>query len=289
MLLAHVAGLLGCPQLLDDGFDTVRLSSDAGLGGMTLTGGGGTAGSAGSPGGGAAGSGGQGSAGSGGTQGGTGGSADMGGTSGTGGSADMGGTGGIGGTSAGTGGTSAGTGGTSGDTPECWTFELTTTTANADSNCIGIDGWNSIVDEAPTSVSLSYEDGDVCFNGTVGPSGWATYSYVFADNGTANDGVAWDATEYGVTGFELTTSGDALPPSLKVTYAINIDNVSLRDYCQNIGTGPALVPFAGATRETCGGGTGALTDVTELEALRLSFPVNGAAYPVDFCLRIRAF
>jgi len=285
VLLVHVAGVLGCPQLLDDGFDTVRLSPDGGLGGMTLTGGGGTAGSSGSAGSGGSGS----SAGSGGTQGGSGGTADTGGTGGTGGTA---GTAGTGGASAGTGGSSAGTGGTggtSGDTPACWTFELTTDAANPDSNCIGIEGWNNVVDEAPTSISISYEDGDVCFSGTVGSSGWATYSYVFIGDGDADDGVAWDATEFGVTGFELTTTGDALPTSLLVTYAASVDD-NLRDYCQTIGTGTALVPFAGAARDNCSGSnTGALTDTTALEALRLSFPVPGTAYAVDFCLHIRAF
>jgi hypothetical protein len=301
VLLAHVAGLLGCPQLLDDGFDTVRSAPDGGLGGMTLTGRGGTAGSAGSDTGGSAGSAGSsGSAGTGGTQGGASGTGGAGGaadTAGTGGSAGAGGTAGsagTGGTSAGTGGSSAGTGGTggtSGGTPECWTFNLTTPNADHESNCVGVEGYNQIeVDQANSSVSLDYENGEVCFDGTIAATGWgAVYSHVFRNLGAANDSLVWDATAYGVTGFELTTSGDDLPPSFTVTYAVNVDNSSLRDYCQSIGTGAALVPFAGATRDNCGNGTGALTDTTELEALRLSFPVTGAAYEVEFCLRIRAF
>jgi hypothetical protein len=295
VLLLHVAGLLGCPQLLDDGFDTVQLSPDGGLGGMTLTGRGGTAGSAGATSGGSGGS-----AGDGGSSAGTGGSGGSGSTGGTGDSGGTAGTAGTGGSSAGTGGSSAGTGGssagtagtggTSGDTPACWTFELTTTNADHDSNCVGVDGYNQIEVNSPSSVTLSYENGDACFSGTIAATGWgAVYSHVFANLGAANDSLSWDATEYGVTGFELTTTGDALPPSFKVTYAINIDNTRLEDYCQTIGTGPALVPFAGATRDSCGGGdTGALTDTTELEALRLSFPVGTNAYSVDFCLRIRA-
>lgn len=297
MLLVHVAGVLGCPQLLDDGFDTVRTSPDGGLGGMTLTGRGGTAGSAGSDTGGTGGSAGaDGSAGTGGTQGGTGGTAGTAGTGGTSGSGGAAGTAGTGGTSAGTGGSSAGTagtGGTSGDTPECWTFNLTTPNADHESNCVGVEGYNQIaVDEENSDVSLDYEDGKACFEGTIAGTGWgAVYSHVFRNLGAANDSLVWDATAYGVTGFELTTSGDALPPSFTVTYAINIDNTSLRDYCQSIGTGTALVPFGSATRENCSGSdTGTLTDLTELEALRLSFPVTtGSAYAVDFCLQIRAF
>ena len=219
-------------------------------------------------------------------QGGTGGAAGTGGTGGTGGTAGTGGAAGTAGSSAGTG----GTGGTSGDTPACWTFELTTPNADHESNCVGVEGYNQIeVDEENSSVSLTYEDGKACFEGTIAATGWgAVYSHVFRNLGAANDSLVWDATEYGVTGFELTTSGDELPPSFKVTYAINVDNTGLRDYCQTIGTGAALVPFAGAARENCSGSdTGALTDVTELEALRLSFPVT-SGYDVDFCLQIRA-
>ena len=157
---------------------------------------------------------------------------------------------------------------------------------------MGVDGWNEIaVDTANSSVSQSYSSGDVCFDGTISASGWgATYNFALASGGSATDGDVWDAADAGVTGFELTTSGAALPPSFEVTYAINRDDAGYTDYCQDIGTGAALVPFAGALRENCSGSssTGALTDVTELEFLRLSFPVTGSAYSVDFCLHLRA-
>jgi hypothetical protein len=294
LLLVPMAGLLGCPQLLDDSFDTVRIAPDAGeLPSINVGGNAGAAGAGGSGVGGNAGNGGSGSTGTGGT--------DAGGSAGASGSAGSGsggtGGGGTGGSSAGTAGTggsaagSSGTGGTSSDTPACWTFELTTQDADSDSNCVGVDGWNQItVDTANSSVVQSYTDGDICFNGTISATGWgATYNYALAGGGEPDDGDAWDATAAGVTGFELTTTGNSLPASFEVTYSVNRDDVGYTDYCQDIGTGPALVPFTGAARENCSGSnTGALTDLTELEFLRLSFPVTGIAYAVDFCLRIRA-
>jgi hypothetical protein len=307
LLLLQGVALLGCPQLLDDGFDTVRIAPDAGpLGGIGLSGSGGagsgdSGGSGGSSGSGFGGSdgnagspsAGSGSGGSAGAAAGSGGSgaAGSGGSGGSG--AGTAGSGGTGGSSAGTGGSAGGgSAGSSGGNPACWTFDLTTNAADADSNCVGIDGWNEIaVDEANSDVSQSYEGGGVCFEGTIAGSGWgATYNFALAGAGTATDGDVWNAAAAGVTGFELTTSGDDLPPSFEVTYAINNGGTGYTDYCQDIGTGTALVPFSGALRENCSGAnTGTLTDLTQLEFLRISFPVtSGNAYPVDFCLHIRA-
>jgi len=139
-------------------------------------------------------------------------------------------------------------------------------------------------------VNLTYQDGRACFDGTIAATGWgAVYNFAFAGGGIPSDGDVWNATNVGVTGFELTTTGASLPPSFGLVFSVN-NGAGFRDYCHGIGTGVVSVPFSDAVREDCANtpDTGNLSDLTQLEFLRLSFPITGSSYPVDFCLQLRA-
>lgn len=304
LLLVSAVGLFGCPQLLEDRFGTLN-GADAGplcqgveCGFTRSNDSGGSAGVSGTPGtggvggtptseagsGGASGTSGAGGQSSGGAAGGSGssgsagttGSAGAGGTVGSSGSSGTGGAAGTSGT-AGTGGSA----GTSGIDYSCWTLDLTSSTQDNANNCVGIDGWNAAVFQAPSSLTASYQDGDVCLSGSIGTSGWgAVFNLTF--NGD-EDG-SWDATTAGVTGFELGATGSALPPSLQVIYSVGTD-----DYCRAIvPSGLISVPFT-STHPGCSTDSSSGTpDRTQLSVLRLTFPVLSSTYNVNFCLQIRA-
>jgi hypothetical protein len=294
LLLASAAGAFGCPQLLDDGFETRRLSdpdggplcleagcglprsggsggdsspgADAGASGVggAPNDGAGAGGAAGSGAAGAAGSAGVGSAGAG-----------------SAGSAGAG-AGGVGGAAAsgGSAGASAGGAAGAGSQPACWTLELADPTHDASSNCLGIYGWNQIqrdTDQGSTTVALSYQNGDPCFAGTVDSVGWgATYTLTFANE------AAWNATSAGVTGFDFLYSGAQQPASLHVIYK---DDRAI-DFCRAIGPGETSVPFSDG-HPSCSS-TGSTVVLTKLSEIILAFPVNSQPYDVNFCVQIRA-
>jgi hypothetical protein len=274
LLGASVVGMLACPQLLPNDFK-------AGLAG---TGGDGCAlvqscvsgSSLASSGGGGAG-----------------------GHAGTGGSASVGGSGTAGGGSAsGNGGTGdPPLGGHSGDgdagapadggneppvtEPDCRVVALTSRNHRAADNCVGVYGWNEIVTDPSTAstVSQGYRDSNVCFVGTIVPSGWgAVYNLTFANEN------AWNATSFDVDGFELAALGPGLPPKLEVI--IEADDQA--EFCRTVTPAASvLIPFDSA-REDCDAPKPGTLDPTALFVLRLHFPIATTEYDLDFCLRIRA-
>jgi hypothetical protein len=275
-----LVGLLGCPQLLEDSFSTARLSKpDAGgvcqdgecgvppAGGAARDAGrAGSTGSSGAGGAGAGGGAGSGNSGSSGTAAGAGGA----GSAGAGGSADAGGSAGDGG-SAGSGLLSA-----------CRTIELTDTTHDSASNCVGIVGWNDVTKDNGTTLSLSYDNGDPCFTGTIAASGWgAVYDLTFANP----DNATWNATSHGVTGFDFVSRGARPPASYKVLYK----DPSGVDFCRVIAPGDVEVPFSEAHEDCSSNVSSPIVDRTRMVAIILAFvPKNRQAYPVDFCLQISA-
>jgi hypothetical protein len=285
--LVSVVGALGCPQLLDDGFET-RYLSDPDAGPLCLAGDCGLprSGAAGASPGGSAGASGAGGAPGGGSAGassaaGSAGSAGDAATGGVGSAGDSG-TGGVGAAGAGSGSSgAAGTGGADSG-PACWTLELTDPTHDSASNCLGIYGWNQIErdpQDGQTTVALSYQNGDPCFTGTVDSLGWgATYTLTFADD------TAWNASSAGVTGFDFLYRGAKQPASLRVIYKDD----SSTDFCRVIGAGETAVPFsAGHPNCSTSASSGTVT-VTKLRELILAFPVNNQPYDVDFCVQLRA-
>jgi hypothetical protein len=287
--MAACVGLLGCPQLLDDRFGTARLSErDGGLCldsecGVHHSGGpGGEGGSTGSSaadgmGGSDAGSHSSGGSGDSGGYGSSRGSSGDGAGNGSWGGA---GSGSAGSGSAGTGG-SAGEGGTggSGAGPACWTIELADTTHDSSSNCVGVVGWNNVTTASPTTLSLSYQDGDPCFTGSIG-SGWAVYDLMLAP-----DSETWNATTHGVTGFEFASRGPSPPASLKVLYK----DPGGVDFCRVIAPGVTAVPFSDAHPSCSTSATSSIVDTTEMVEIILNFvPASSQPYAVDFCLQITA-
>lgn len=288
LIVASGAVLLGCPQLATDEFETL-LTGPVGQGGSPppicaedcVGGGGATAsppeagGAGGAPeGGGTGGASSSGGSDSGGTAGdGTGGTATPS-NGGAGGSTSQGGTGG---TAAGSGGASGAGGGTTTEPVPCRTFNLTATTQDGASNCVGVYGWNDIETdpESSTLVDLSYSDGQACFTGTIDSEGWgAVYNLTFANTSP------WNAEAQQVTGFEVTTSGAELPPSLQIKYSSTSG-----DFCTTITPGTAVeVPFDGA--QPCSG-SATVPDASGLTFLRVIFPVP-SSYAIDFCLGLRA-
>jgi hypothetical protein len=284
--LASVVGLLACPQLLPDDFDSSPSGTDpscAGLGTCASGNGGTTLGVAGAD----PGTGGS-APGTGGSAGGTGGSAAGAGGSapGTGGSSSDAGSGGQATTSAGSGG--AGGGGTTADAgsdpppdPGCRTVLLNDSTHSANDNCVGIEGWNQVVTDpsSASEVDLSYQNGKACFQGTIEPVGWgAVYNFTFADE------LDWDATDFDVEGFRLDFTGPSLPPSIEVVYS-DAEN----DFCQLITPLSTASILFENTRTNCTDSPGSGTpDLDSLQFLRLPFSASTTTYEVDFCLGLTA-
>ena len=287
--MAGVVGLLGCPQLLDDGFSTSGLAQ-AGAGGVCQDSGcdvsrSGAAGSEADPAGsaGSSAAGGEGGSAAGGTAGsgsaGTAGSAAMGGSAGTAGSAGSAGSAGAGGSP--DAGGSAGQGGAagSGSGLACWTLELTSNSHDTSSNCVGIAGSDNVQTDTGTTFSVSYQNGDPCFVGTIAASGWgAVYNFGFATGSNK-----WNATTNGVTGFNFVSRGTTPPSSLKVIYK----DPSGDDFCRVIVSGDVSVPFSDAPN--CTNGTSDTVEATQMDELILAFtPRGGQSYSVNFCLQISA-
>jgi hypothetical protein len=272
LLLATAVGLFGCPLLLEDRFSTVHPDPDVEepcLGGECVPPSNDVGGSSGAGGGGGSGSS---------STGGNAGSASTGGTTSSGGSGGA--SGGVGGGGAGGGGGSVDAGGGQGGAEPCRTLELTSTAYGTTSNCIGVHGSSNVVTDTDTEIVLSYDDGDPCFTGAVGSSGWAAvYELTFA--GDDDGDTVWNAIDAGVTGFEFATRGSEQPSSLKVIYK----DPSGVDNCHFIGSGTTPVPFSIA-HPGCGG-SGATVDSDRLVELILAFP-QGSSYAVDFCVQISA-
>jgi len=279
--MAGLVGLFGCPQLLDDNFLLGRLSEpDAGAlcldgeCGVPHSGGfggeAGQGGNAGGEGGGTAGSGNSGSSGAAGVAGSSG-AAGSAGAAGTGNGADAGGGAGQGGTAG------------SGALAACRTFELNDTTQDSSSNCVGISGWNNVTTDTGTTLSLSYENGDPCFSGTISAasSGWgAVYDFTFGQNNAT-----WNASTAGVTGFEFASRGANPPASLKVLYK----DPGGVDFCRNITPGDTLVPFSDAHANCSTSASAPIVDTTRMVEIILAFlPGASQPYSVDFCLQITA-
>jgi hypothetical protein len=161
---------------------------------------------------------------------------------------------------------------------------MTGTDDGQGSNCLGIHGWNNISKGPGTTLSLSFQNGDPCFVGTISAAsaGWgAVYNLTFANSD--GGGATWDADAQGVTGFDYVYTGSTKPDSLKVIYK---GLGSSADFCKVIAPGDVSVPFADTTN--CGNGSGAALDTAHLYNLILAFPVGSQSYPVDFCVQISA-
>ncbi len=275
LLIASVVGLLACPQLLADDFDSsieaahlvcARATGCAAAG--ASSGGGGSAGA------------GAVTAGAAGSE--VGGAGDSSGVGGSGPSANGGGTGdspdasspeeppAVLGADA-----SAG--------PDCWVVVLNDSTHIADNNCLGVHGWNAVETDpsTDTTVAVSYEDGNVCFSGSIldDSGSWgAVYSLTLAN------GAFWNAEALGVGGFQLEATGASLPPRVEVIYTTGDG-----DFCRVITPAAAVaVPFD-TTHRDCDTGAGlAVPDPSQVSYLRLHVPIASDEYALDFCLRIRA-
>lgn len=169
-----------------------------------------------------------------------------------------------------------------GDTPSCWTLDLTDSTHDSSSNCLGIHGWNTVEVEAPTAVAVTYEGGKVCFDGQIAraPDSWgAVYSLTFANQNS------WNAAEQGVTGFALDVSGPTPATEVRVIYTSG----SGSDYCRVVKPLTSTsVPFD-TTHPNCATDPSApVPSPTALKFLRLAFIPKPAPYTIDFCLGIRA-
>jgi hypothetical protein len=166
--------------------------------------------------------------------------------------------------------------------PDCWVVALDDTTHDAADNCLDIHGWNELVmdtDDLPvTVVSRRYEGGSVCIQGTIQPVGWgAVYNLTLAD------GAMWDGASRGVGGFRLAASGAALPPKLEVVYT------TTSDFCSIVTpTADTRIPFSSAHPDCADHPGPGVPNASSLEFLRVHIPIATTAYPVDFCLQIRA-
>lgn len=269
LLLSTAVGLCGCPLLLDDRFAVVDPTEpDAGEACIGL----GCDPRPGDDAGGRSGSDGSGAFGSG--------VASTGGTGSTGGTTSSSGTGGAGSVGTGGGGGTGGSSGTGAEEP-CWTLELTPSTYGTSTNCIGVQGSTTVVVDSPSTLALSYEAGDPCFNGTIDPSGWgAIYELTFAgDDGGSS---VWNASGAGVAGFEFAYRGTDPPTSMRVIYKdpSGVDNCYVTD-------GSRAIPFSMAHPDC--DDTGATVDTTRLVELILAFVPRSQPYNLDFCVQIRAF
>lgn len=294
LLLGLSVGLFGCPLLLDDDFSlapfTLPDAGDPCIGPtchVPYSNIGGSSGEGSEPAGGAAGSAEAGNGGVGGSSSGAAGSSGASGSGGVAGSSGAGngggsaGSGSAGSGSAGTGSAGAGSAGASGGEEACRTLELIDGSHNASTNCLGIAGTNLIATDSGTLLTLSYEDGDPCFSGTIAaaPDWGATFELELAPGSGA-----WNATAAGVTGFEFAYRGSPQPPSVRVIYK---QTGSSTDFCRTITPGTTEVPFsAGHPGCTSSGG---VVNATQLDELILAIlPQTGSSYAVDFCVQIRA-
>jgi hypothetical protein len=166
--------------------------------------------------------------------------------------------------------------------PDCWVVDLSDPTHDATGNCLDIHGWNEVVTDATTTpataITRTYQGGSICLQGTIEPGGWgAVYNLTFANEGP------WDAASFGVGGFRLAASGEALPPQIKVVYTAS------SDFCRLVTpTADTRIPFSSA-HPNCAGTPGAgVPNASSLEYLRLAILPQATAYAVDFCLQIRA-
>jgi hypothetical protein len=270
LLWASVVGMLACPQLFTDDFE----SSSLGRGGDACAGVRSCAGSSGLA---SSGAGAGVNAGAGGSASVGGGAAGAGSTAGSHGTPDA----SAGSTTEPDAGAPADAGGEPVAEPDCRVVYLTDSTHRAVDNCVGIGGWNEVVTDPSTAstMSLSYRNGNVCFLGRVVPAGWgAVYNLTLANED------AWNATDFEVDGFELDATGPSLPPEIEVIFT---DDEA--DFCSFVTpTASTLIPFESA-REECATNPGVDTlDATALFFLRLHLPIATMAYDVEFCLRIRA-
>jgi hypothetical protein len=167
--------------------------------------------------------------------------------------------------------------------PDCWVVVLNDSTHIVDNNCLGVYGWNAVETDPDTDseVTLSYENGGVCFAGTIvaeDDSWGAVYNLTLAD------GANWNAETLGVGGFQLEASGASLPPRAEVIYTS-----SGSDYCRAITPAAAVsVPFD-TTHPGCDTGTGLpVPNAAAVSFLRLHLPTAADDYALDFCLRVRA-
>jgi hypothetical protein len=158
---------------------------------------------------------------------------------------------------------------------------MTSSAADAASNCVGIVSRGRLDVHTDSTVALSYKDGDPCFTGTIAATGWgALYNLYF----TA-DSSLWDATSHGVTGFRFTSTGNNQVPVMNVYYKAP-DGV---DYCRTIAPGDNAVPFADAHPQCSTLATGPIVDTANMEEVELAFlPGDGSPYSVDFCMQITA-
>ena len=281
LLLLGGVSLLGCPQLLDGDFSLASLPVGTGgtgpcptpgciftSGDATVDGGGGTDPGTGGSAGAAGGSGASGNSGASGASGGTAGSGASGASSGAGGAPVDG---------------DAGTtpdatvappdAGGEPDPPSCRIVTLNDDTHSSSDNCVGIHGWNDEQNGTGSSLTRTYQNGNVCLSGSISSAGYgAVYELTLANEGD------WNANTYGVTGFDFEFTGSVPSGTLKVLYAAN------GDYCKTITpTGTVSVPFAMAN--PCSGGS-STPDVTQLRILQLNFGAGN--YAVNFCVQIRA-
>jgi hypothetical protein len=167
--------------------------------------------------------------------------------------------------------------------PACWVVQLNDTTHIASNNCLGIHGWNDVEidpDSAGSSNTLTYQNGDVCFAGTIAPGGWGSvYSLTFADQSD------WNAANLGVSGFELKMAGPILPAELDLKYTASGND----DYCRTITPASTVtIPFASAHPNCSTNASSGAPDPTRLTYLRLVWPPASSAYDFDFCLELRA-
>jgi hypothetical protein len=166
--------------------------------------------------------------------------------------------------------------------PSCWTVALNASTHTTASNCLDIHGWNSaVVDETTaTTLTTSYANGKVCFEGALATQGWGiVYNFTFADTAT------WNAATRGVAGLDLEVTGSTPPPKLEVIYTVNGN----QDFCRELQpVVSANVPFSSTHPDCSTNAASPVPDPTALTHLRLHFPVAATTRPFDFCLGIRA-
>ena len=264
----------------DGGVDTCngRLSCGGGSGGTTPEegGAGGQSGSAGEPGGTGGVGGAAPTAGAGGSSAGSGGS-------GSGGEAGSGGAGGSGGTAPDAGSPDepdASLG------PDCWIILLNDPTHIESNNCLGINGWNDVATDPDTPDTdidnTTYQNGEVCFEGSVDSDGWGGVFNMQLANGDP-----WDGATPGVGGFQFAMTGATLPPSSSLQ--IKYTQSGAGDFCRAVTAGPAVqVPFSSAHPGCSTDPEAATPDASELTDLRVVFLPLSSAYDVDFCMQIRA-
>jgi hypothetical protein len=157
--------------------------------------------------------------------------------------------------------------------PSCRIVTLNGNTHSASDNCVGIYGWSSVSNGTGSTLTRTYQNGDVCLSGNISSSG---YGAVF--NLTLANEDDWNANTYGVTGFNFDFTGSALP-ALKVLYT------SGGDYCSAVTpTRNVSVPFS--TAHPCDDGGTSTPDITQLTILQLNFSPGN--YAVNFCVEIRA-